>query len=122
MNLSHAYAQVLRENGAPEFVKKLVAFMKSRGHMSLLPEITRILTRDPKRKGAVVMLADDKDGKKYSAKIRAALKDINEDDAETVVDPKMVGGYTVLGRSKVIDKSFRSALVSIYQKTIRNQP
>lgn len=117
--LSNAYAAILREKGSEQgFIKKLRAFMAHRGHLSLLPEIVRVLERDPMRKGARVYLAKHEDGRKHSKDIRESLKLLGEEEAETIIDPDSVGGYKVLANSNVIDRSYRTALVSLYQKTV----
>lgn len=124
MSLAHAYASVIQEaeqkgEGAA-FVKNLLALMKSRGHLSLLAQIFRIIEREPENtKAPVVVLAKEEDAKKYSKMIRDDLATLNARDHRTVLNPRSVGGYSVRAGSKIIDKSFRSALVSLYQRAIR---
>jgi len=113
MSLANAYAKVLRdvpEKDIPAYLKKLVAFMKSRGHLSLLPQVVRILEREPAGGGEpVAVVAKEADAKKFAAELRGA---------RVIVDPRAVGGYTLRTGSQLIDKSFRSALIAIYQKTV----
>ncbi len=120
MSLSQAYAQVIREKGDESgFLKKVAEFMKSKGHLVLFPEILRILMRDPQRKGAAVYVARAADERKFAGEIKAAIRDVGETDADIVIDQRIVGGFLVRGKSKVIDQSYRSALVSMYQKTLK---
>ncbi len=113
MSLANAYAKVIRavpEKDASAFVPGLVAFMQSRGHRSLLPQIVKILEREPASTDEpVAVIAKEADAKKFATQIGGA---------RIVVDPRAVGGYTLRTGSQLIDKSFRSALISIYQKTV----
>lgn len=132
MTLVHAYAQVIREvpeEKASAFVPRLLAFMKHRGHLSLLPQVLRILEREPARSSIpTVVVARESDARKFSSGIREALTKLGlprEAGAEekahrTLIDPRLVGGYSVRANSRIIDRSFRSALVSLYERAIRN--
>ena len=120
MSLSHAYAQVVKDEGEKAgFLKKFVEYLAMRGHTSLLPEIVRILGRDTRAKGAEVYLARESDHSKFKSEIRDALSALGEKDAATVIDANMVGGFIVRAKSKVVDSSYRSALISIYQNAIK---
>ena len=120
MNFAKAYAQIIREKeGEAPFLKKLLDFMRAKGHLSLVPEIVRILEREPDTKNVTkVVLARESDKKKFSHAIKEAVSEIGSGETEEVTDPKIVGGYIVRGGGKVLDRSFRKALVDIYQKTI----
>lgn len=118
MNLAHAYASVLRENPSADNVKQTLAYMKSRGHLSTLPQVVRILEREKGANEAVVTVARESDVKKFREDIAKALTELGESEHSIAVDPHVVGGYIVRGRSKAIDRTYRKALVSIYQRTI----
>ncbi len=126
MSLATSYAAVVRdvpETEASAFIPRLLAFMKSRGHLSLLSEIVRILEREPsERNQAVVTVAKEGDLKKFGGEIKAALLKIGMEGSvpKVIVDPRVLGGYSVRTESKLVDKSFRNALVSIYQNTIHS--
>lgn len=113
MSLANAYAKVLRDvptKDVPAYLPRVLAFMKGRGHLSLLPQVVRILEREPSDTGeAVAVIAKESDAKKFAEEIRGA---------RVVVDPRIVGGYTVRTGSRFVDRSFRSALIAIYQKTV----
>lgn len=113
MNLSRAYATVLQAGSAD--INATLAFMKKKGHLSLLPSIARILERET-RPEVTVSLSKAEDAKKYSSQIASALKEIGATEYSIVIDPHQVGGYAVRGKSKAIDRSYRKALVSIYQR------
>lgn len=120
MNLANAYADVIRsvpEKDAKAYVPKLMAFMKSRGHLSILPEVVRILERSGERSDrAVVTVAKQPDEAKFSRQIREALAALGAGEHRVHVDPRSVGGWSVRAGSKLVDRSFRTSLVSLYKK------
>jgi F0F1-type ATP synthase delta subunit len=124
MSLATAYARVIQDRDtdheAGHFVQKLLSLMRARGHLSLLSEIVRILERERVDSGAVVTVAHDASLKDFSREIKAALLELGEDKKhQTLVDPRAVGGYSVRANSKIIDNTYRTALVELYQSTIR---
>lgn len=104
MNLTQRYAQVLKSVDA----KKVLAYMKRRGHLSLLPKVIRVLEREPVV-GDTVVVAHEKDVSKLKKKYP---------DARVEVDSKLVGGYIARSGSTVTDASYRHALVQLYHHTI----
>lgn len=124
MNLPQTYAKLIQGIPAEEaraFVPKLVAYMKSRGHLSLLPHVLRILDREPKEKNAaVVTVAKESDSKKFASRVKEALALLKAEDARavTLVDPKAVGGFSVRAGGRLIDRTFRTGLVSIYKNAV----
>lgn len=126
MSLSHAYAKVIQnaeqKGEGDSFLSKLISFMQSRGHMSLLGEIVRILEREPAAAKASVTLARESDASKFKDTLAQHLQTlgVGKDEYTLTLDPKMVGGYRINAGGKLIDKSYRSALVSIYQKAVQD--
>lgn len=104
MNLVQRYAQVLKEVDT----KKVLAYMRARGHLSLLPKVVKQLEREP-QKGDTVVVAHEKDVSKMKRKFS---------DAHIVVDEKIVGGYIARSGTMVTDASYRHALVTLYHNTI----
>jgi hypothetical protein len=102
MSLASNYATVFKSLDA----KKVIAYMKQRGHVSLLPQVVRILARE-KDEGETITVAHEKDAKKFK-------------DARIVVNPHIVGGYVRRDGSKLTDASFRRSLVEIYYKTVNH--
>jgi F0F1-type ATP synthase delta subunit len=124
MSLSHAYAAVIREaeenNLSKPFVEKLLKYMKAKGHLSLLSQVVKLSSRTSKKGRATVTVAKKHDAEKYKSSITAALKSLSADGHHVVVeDEQMVGGFTVRAKGKLIDNSFRSALVSLYRSIAR---
>jgi F0F1-type ATP synthase delta subunit len=107
-------------NGAGDsFVKKLLQYMKAKGHLSLLHDVVRKLERERKQPRAVVSVSKKSDAKKFEQMIKDSLNTLGVDmrDASTMEDVKLVGGYQVRAGATSIDRSFRTALVSLYRKT-----
>lgn len=108
--------------GADEqFAKKLVAYLKHRGHLSLLPAlVARVERMAHAKKGATVLLAKAEDAQTFATSIASALTtlSISPEDYTLVVDERAVGGYAITGKGKVVDRTYRTALVNLYQKII----
>lgn len=124
MSLANTYAKVIQEaEGKPNaksFGDSLIAFMKAKGHMALLPQIVRILSRTPERETAVITVRDAEDAKKYKKEIDATLSELGVKGSHRIsTDKRLVGGYSVRAEGKLVDKSFRSALVTLYQNSVR---
>ena len=125
MSLAPAYASVIqsaqKNREGKAFTDKLLSMMRARGHLSLLPEIVRILEREPVKASATVTVASEAELKAAASQIKTALASLGQEDLKhaTVIDPRVVGGYAVQTRSSIIDNTYRTALVSIYQKATR---
>lgn len=124
MNLAQSYAQVILDAqakpNAKAFGDSLVAYMKSKGHTALIPQVLRMIERAPKKDSAIVIVKNDSDAKKYKKDIEASLSALGVTGAhQTVEDPRVVGGYSVRAKGKMIDKSFRTALVSLYHASVK---
>lgn len=89
MSLAHHYATVLKELE----LKDVLAYMKKRGHLSLLPQVVNILEREKTRPESVTITAKD--------------------------DPRIVGGTVTLKGFTLIDQSYRRALVDLYHRITR---
>ena len=122
MALADTYATIIR--GVPQekvsgYLPRLLAFMKARGHLSLLPTIVRILEREPNDTKVTVVVAREHDAKKFAQSISESLKLLGTEEKPLIsVDPHIVGGHIVRTGSHVVDKSFRNALVQLYRKVV----
>ena len=109
----------VKRGAGDDFAKKLVAYLKKRGHTSLLPGIVaRVERMSGSSTGARVMLAKASDAEKFAQSIASTLTTLNvaAGDYAVTVDERVVGGFAVLGKGKVVDKTYRTALVNLYQK------
>lgn len=104
MNLAQRYATILKSVDA----KKVLAYMKHRGHLSLLPKVVKVLEREPET-GDVVVVAHEKEVSKFKKKYP---------DARIEVNPMLVGGHIVRSGTTITDASYRHALVQLYHNTI----
>jgi F0F1-type ATP synthase delta subunit len=122
MALADTYAKVIREKGkdvSAQYVESLIAFMKSKGHLSLLPSVVRILEREPETHRASIVVARAEDAKKFARSIADSLKLLGTEVMPAAsVDARIVGGHIVRAGSQIVDKSFRNALVEMYRKTV----
>lgn len=103
MSLASNYATLLKTLD----VKKVLAYMKQKGHLSLLPQVTRLLKRE-RVEGETVIVAHEKDAQKH---LRSDLR--------VIVDPSIVGGFIHRKGSKLVDNSYRKALVEIYKNAVK---
>lgn len=120
--LIRRYAALIRDaiqNGASkDFVTSFLNYLKVRGHQSLLPAVLRRLERENVgTSDVVVSLAKASDAKKFAPALASALSQLGAEKSEyrVVEDGALVGGYTVKAGGKIIDRSYRTALVTLYQ-------
>lgn len=102
-----------------DFAKKLVSYLKHKGHLGLLPQIVRRYESMSVSRAATVVVARPDDAKKFAQSIGAALSTLGIDagEYEVSVDDRAVGGYSVRAKGKLIDRTYRSALVELYQNS-----
>lgn len=116
------YASVVKDlvrAGTPDVSEKLIAYMKVRGHLSLLPQVVRILEREGVSEASgEVVVAREKDLERYRADIAQALEAIKATDHRVRIDAGAVGGYRVRNKTHMVDATLRSALVRIYHNVI----
>lgn len=124
MSLAHTYAAVFREfakagrSDAPDI---LLAYMYKKGHLSLAPQMLRVLEREGVGHDVpTVTVAREKDSLHYQKEIRQALFAVGsrEDMPRIIVDEGAVGGFSVRTTSRMVDASIRTALIKIYQNAI----
>ena len=118
MNLAHTYAQTLESLGTKDAAEKVIERMRAKGHLSLLPQVVRILERSDSVEHTVLTVAKKEDAQKHAGAITTLGGDPK--NAKVVVDPRIVGNYMARHGQKFIDASYRRQLVSLYQKTIRS--
>lgn len=113
MSLATYYAHLLHTHGTASYASKVVAYMKKKGHTSLLPQVMRIVERMPKKEGGILTVARKGDVKKFQSRIEQVGG--NKNDTHVVVDPSLVGGYIAQKGATLLDASYRRALVQLYQ-------
>lgn len=124
MSLAHTYAAVFREYarlGREDAPDILLAYMQKKGHLSLAPQVLRILEREATHQAhTTVLLAREGDAAHHRAEMQDALRrlEVSDTDRKVVIDDRLVGGFTVRTPSKMVDASIRSALINIYQNVL----
>lgn len=116
MSLAHAYAKVIQDSETAIPVDRVLAYMKARGHLSLLTRIVKILERTPDTDRAVLIVANKRDAEKHMREVVNVGGDPK--NTKVVVDPQIVGNYIVRKKEKLIDASYRKQLVELYQHTV----
>ncbi len=105
MSLAKNYATVLSE----VTVESLIEYMKKKGHLSLLPQVVRILERTQDDRTLVTVA-----NKKSATALRARFP-----DAKIILDPRIVGGHLVRQGARITDATYRRALVEIYKRVTK---
>jgi hypothetical protein len=107
MSLASNYAALLSSGTEPDAV---LAYMKQKGHLSLLPHIARLLEREAGVAGDTVLVAKEGDVRTAQEKFPSA---------RVQQDPRVVGGYLAKVGGKIIDATYRRALVNIYKQVTK---
>ncbi|PIR85558.1 hypothetical protein COU15_00480 [Candidatus Kaiserbacteria bacterium CG10_big_fil_rev_8_21_14_0_10_45_20] len=123
MSLARTYATVFRElskSNAPEVVEQMITYMKQKGHLSVLPEMLRIVEREQQERAEVhISVARESDTEKHKKDIEEALQAVGSNgSSRTSIDPNIVGGFSVRSGSRMVDATIRTSLVNIYQNAI----
>ncbi len=115
-DIAHGLRKAVDAGTIPEkAVDALVAFLKRKGAMSLLPNVlhayTRIQARE-NRKRPVLRVARHDD----AATIIASDEIIRSLQPEVLVDTTLIGGYVLSKGTERIDASHKGALLNLYHK------
>lgn len=96
-------------------VTKLIMHMQHSGHINMLPEIAHELRQIAARRHSLRHRVEVASEKESVEALRAAAElGINAKRAE--VNHSLIRGWRARGGGKLVDRSAKSALVSIYQK------
>lgn len=118
-SLKQQYVKALIEMSADgsdfaKLTKKLHAVMEKRGHGRLLAAVLRAtlrtLSSSAKRNSATLVVAEEKDAKRYHKEYK---------DAAVVVDKTIIGGYVFIDKSTRIDHSYKTKLLNWYRAVTR---
>lgn len=116
MSIAKQYAAVLKESTEEGVADRVIARMKKKGHLSLLPEVVRILEREDVDDQTLVFIAKEADKNRVGEAVQAVGGD--ESRTKVKVDPKIVGGYVARNKGTLRDSSIRKSLVTIYQRAV----
>lgn len=117
MRLAQEYASVLRTlPKEASSAEKFVALLSRRGHLKLLPTIlsaaARMEARDAKVATDTLVVAHQKDaeGAKAEAVSFGAV------NPKVHVDHGVVGGWRFVGKSTLVDRTYKRMLLDLYRK------
>ncbi len=119
------YAQALKAHsadvdGGKSFADRLVAFLVAKKQSKLLASVLATYQRlhTANAVGAKIIVGHATASTQHAKEIEADCAILGAEQAQTVVDESLVGGYIVRTPSMQIDKSYRSALLHLYQRII----
>jgi F0F1-type ATP synthase delta subunit len=98
--------------------------LKEKGHTRLLSQILRASSRElvskQQRQFATITLADA--DSVSLEKMKAILKSLGADENRyySVIDPTLIGGFTVRTQSQYLDASYKNALLNLYRKVTKS--
>lgn len=119
--MEKAYAQALwdliqKGEKPKEAVVKIHKALESRGRAALMPFVARaferLAEREAQKTRSVLFVARKSDEAK-------ARKESGARDAEIAVDSSLIGGWQLLDKGQMVDESWKTALLSIYNASTR---
>ena len=120
--MDKSYAQALwsvieRGMDPKRAVQSLFDTLQKRGRTSLLPQIgrtfMRLAMREMQKNRSVLVVA-------HSRSEKSARKESGAKDAELIIDENLVGGWRLEDKQLLRDASWKSALLSIYNRATTN--
>lgn len=128
--MEKTYAQVLWNlvsNGSTPHsaVGAIKAKLQADGRAALLPRVARafarLAEREEGRSTIVLTVAREKDERhaKSAAKEVLAKLGAEADGLKTQVDDSIIGGWRLEGRGMLVDNSYKSTLLNIYNQVTR---
>jgi F0F1-type ATP synthase delta subunit len=98
--------------------------LKAKGHMSIHMQILEgalaELTRRKKTDAPAVTVASSKETALHKDAIEASLKELGGslEEAGFSTDETLIGGYTVSHKGKLINRSYKEKLISLYRSIV----
>jgi len=96
--------------------------LNRRGHTALYPKILRALLTESekmtKRTHGVVTVAKESDKELWKDAITHALTLLKTSEHTTRIDPTITGGFIAETRDTLIDKSYKTKLLTLYRTLI----
>ena len=126
--MKQAYITALTESllatqNVDEVLVRTNALLAQKGHTRLWPAVLRgvLVELEKRANDATPEVTVAKEGVVDKAKlveVLAALA-VQTEEVKTVVDPSLIGGFTVQYRDTVVDRSYKRALLDIYRKVTK---
>lgn len=128
--MEQAYARALWkmvEGGmdAKKAVHGLLETVRAHGRAELLPRIgkafARLAEREARKHDLIVSVAREADAEHGKRAAKAALRELGleADDLKTRVDDTLIGGWRLEGRGVLVDASYKTQLLSLYERVIK---
>ncbi len=100
-------------------VRGLIETLRSRGHLRLVPGILRLLEADraSEREETLLTLARTGDRERLAKDIAKAATElgVSAEVAAVRTDETLVGGFTLSSGNRLLDRSYKRALVDLYR-------
>lgn len=101
------------------------ALLSKKGHLRLWPQILKATKRvlEAKLKSHIPQVTVAKKGTITEAKIKSTLALLGAVETESfteVVDSTLVGGFTARFKGKLVDQSYKRALLNLYQNITKS--
>ena len=120
-----AVLELLESGHDPEAViAGLKASLEKHSHEKLLPAILqsvkRVLDSSSSTNEPVVVVASEGEYKKQKTAIAKTFESLGTNEEPQVeIDSTLIGGYLSVYKNRIIDKSYKSKLVSLYRNISR---
>jgi F0F1-type ATP synthase delta subunit len=125
--LAQYYARALYEivqNESPseqgKYVGNLMALLKRKGHFKLLPFILKEYTKlsAGKEKDSMIVLSRHSDNQALRQARDAYERHFHLEEPHVAVDESIVGGFRIKSGNKILDASYKTALLQLYRNMI----
>lgn len=128
--MEHAYAEALWKLVAggmspSKAVKGVRESLEREGRGALMPRIGKAFARIAEREGArtrvTLTVAREKDERaaRSAAKEMLASLEVASKDVDVRVDDSLIGGWRLEGRETLLDKSYKTQLLDLFNKSVR---
>lgn len=129
-NMHQEFAQTLysaytekNEQDFSDFFQNFISSLKEKGMMKILPKVLReIESLETKSKGdskTTVVVKDKNVLDDIKTELQKYSDNFNLENLEVKEDKTMVGGFVLKDKKNMIDKSYKTALINMYNKMVR---
>ena len=104
-------------------LKSTYALLEEKGHLRLWPSVLKgvVRTLEKQEVGKIPQVTVATEGSLNVSELKKALTELSIEETETttVVDPSIIGGFIIQHQDKMLDRSYKRALVEIYRKVTK---
>jgi F0F1-type ATP synthase delta subunit len=117
----HGYFKDHSEQEQSDFFEKFKAFLESKKELQLLPailkEVESIIARDTKE-GVTLIVRDETDAERYGKELDQHADNFDISNITTEIDETIVGGYILKSATNMVDNSYKTQLINMYQQLV----